>query len=138
MLLLAWMEMEHTYVPMHNVMHVITACPIHLYHWDTWTEMGRTYVPIYLLSVLSICTTGTHGWKWDVPMYQYTVSCTLPLSRPVVPLGHLDRNGTYLCTNIQHSTKFSLDKNFAQCLLCIGTKFRLNLICPQCELLYRK
>ena len=87
------------------------------------------YTCILPLSVLSICTTGTLGQKWDIPIIiiiPYT--CMLPmslssicsigtlrngrylctdvhacyhcLSRPFVPLGHLDGNGMYLCTDV--------------------------------------
>ena len=38
------------------------------------------------VSVSSICTVGTLEWKWDVPMYQYTRM--LPLSRQFIPLEH--------------------------------------------------
>ena len=68
-------------------MHITTACPVHSYHWDTWTEMGHTYIHVPYTCMLPmylsfICSTGTLGRKWEIPMYQYT--CTSPLSLPSI------------------------------------------------------
>ena len=52
---------QNWYISMYQYTCTFTTfCPVHSYHWDTWTEMGRTYT---LYSVMHVTTV--HSYHWD-------------------------------------------------------------------------
>ena len=75
----SWTEMGHIYVPIYMHVYYCLSCP---YHWDTWIEIGCTYVPIYNMHVTTVPSIRTIGTLEYIRMYRYT--CMLPLGVPSI------------------------------------------------------